>query len=138
MHLFRKTIYLLRIFQSLLLCTRYQWLKRRHLFLQIHIVRCQLEISLLKLKMFRIEDAYQALNLASFGSRLPVFDAVNEPGEERVKSGDCGDRLGHGTFLPNDQDLRCAAGWRAGCSAVGMTAKAIRSGHLCVPATGVN
>jgi len=30
----------------------------------------------------------------------------------------------------NAQDLRCAAGWRAGCSAVGMTAQAIRSGHL--------
>jgi len=32
-------------------------------------------------------------------------------------------------ILPNAQDLRCAAGWRAGCSAVGMPAKAIRSGH---------
>jgi len=30
-------------------------------------------------------------------------------------------------FMPNAQDLRCAAGWRADCSAVGMTAKAIRS-----------
>jgi hypothetical protein len=27
------------------------------------------------------------------------------------------------------QYLRRAAGWRAGCSAVGMTAKAVRSGH---------
>jgi len=32
--------------------------------------------------------------------------------------------------MANDQDLRCAAGWRAGCPAVGMTAKAIRSGRL--------
>jgi hypothetical protein len=32
-------------------------------------------------------------------------------------------------LMPNAQDLRCAAGWRAGCSAVGMPAKAIRSGH---------
>ena len=32
-------------------------------------------------------------------------------------------------ILPNVQDLRRAAGWRAGCSAVGMTAKAVRSGH---------
>ena len=31
--------------------------------------------------------------------------------------------------MPNAQDLRCAAGWRAGCSAGGMPAKAIRSGH---------
>ena len=31
--------------------------------------------------------------------------------------------------MPNAQDLRRAAGWRAGCSAVGMTDKAIRSGH---------
>ena len=42
-------------------------------------------------------------------------------------------------LLPNAQDLRRAAGWRAGCSvaavasakvaAGGMTAKAVRSGH---------
>jgi hypothetical protein len=32
--------------------------------------------------------------------------------------------------LPNAQDLRCAADWRAGCPAIGMTDKAIRSGRL--------
>ena len=32
-------------------------------------------------------------------------------------------------LVPNAQDLRRPAGWRAGCSAVGMPAKAIRSGH---------
>ena len=31
--------------------------------------------------------------------------------------------------MPNAQDLRRAAGWRAGCSAGGMTDKAIRSGR---------
>jgi len=33
-------------------------------------------------------------------------------------------------IAPNAQDLRCAAGWRASCSAGGMTDKAIRSGRL--------
>jgi hypothetical protein len=32
-------------------------------------------------------------------------------------------------LVANAQDLRCAAGWRAGCFAGGMTAKAIRSGR---------
>jgi len=31
--------------------------------------------------------------------------------------------------MPNVQDPRRAAGWRDGCSAVGMPAKAVRSGH---------
>jgi len=31
--------------------------------------------------------------------------------------------------MPNVQDLRRAAGWRDGCPAAGMTAKAVRSGR---------
>ena len=36
-------------------------------------------------------------------------------------------------IAPNPQDLRCAAGWRAGYSAVGMTAKRVAP-DLCLAA----